>query len=172
MVDFLCFFWKITIFVFLIFLFRIIQLLQNLETVHNAFLNPFADYDTRSSEYRRRFQKYSFWGAFLKRCVFGARFQRICVDSRPNPRKNLRFQTKADTRGWGLSRCISCIRFKQVNNNEPKVPPRDIATNKRTQQLPTTPNNMQKDVQTDTTCNIQQCWELLANNVAFVCTRL
>ena len=89
MVDFLCFFWKITIFVFLMFLFRIIQLLQNLESVHNAFLNPFADYDTRSSEYRRRFQKYSFWRAFLKRCVFGARFQRICVDGRPNPRKKI-----------------------------------------------------------------------------------
>ena len=29
-------------------------------------------------------------------------------------------------------------------------------------------NNMQQEVQTDTTCNIQQCWELLANNVAFV----
>ena len=29
-------------------------------------------------------------------------------------------------------------------------------------------NNMQQGVQTDTTCNIQQCWELLANNVAFV----
>ena len=27
-------------------------------------------------------------------------------------------------------------------------------------------------VQTDTTCNIQQCWELLANNVASVCTGL
>ena len=25
---------------------------------------------------------------------------------------------------------------------------------------------------TDTTCNIQQCWELLANNVAPVCTGL
>ena len=29
----------------------------------------------------------------------------------------------------------------------------------------TTPNNMQQDVQTDATCNIQQFWELLANNV-------
>ena len=27
---------------------------------------------------------------------------------------------------------------------------------------------MQKDVQTDAKCNIQQCWELLPNNVAFV----
>ena len=33
-------------------------------------------------------------------------------------------------------------------------------------------NNMQQEVQTDTTCNIQQCWELLANNVASVCTGL
>ena len=28
----------------------------------------------------------------------------------------------------------------------------------------TTPNNMQHGVHTDATCNIQQCWELLANN--------
>ena len=34
----------------------------------------------------------------------------------------------------------------------------------------TTRNNMQQGVQTDATCNIQQCWELLANNVASVCT--
>ena len=33
-------------------------------------------------------------------------------------------------------------------------------------------NNMQQGVQTDTTCNIQQCWELLANNVGSVCTGL
>ena len=29
-------------------------------------------------------------------------------------------------------------------------------------------NNMQQGVQTDGTCNIQKCWELLANNVASV----
>ena len=28
---------------------------------------------------------------------------------------------------------------------------------------------MEHGVQTDATCNIQQCWELLANNVASVC---
>ena len=55
---------------------------------------------------------------------------------------------------------------------------------KRTQQLPTllavakrltgfklcatTPNNTQQGVQTNATCNIQQCWELLANYVASV----
>ena len=33
-------------------------------------------------------------------------------------------------------------------------------------------NNMQQGVETDATCNIQQCWELLANNVASVCTVL
>ena len=33
----------------------------------------------------------------------------------------------------------------------------------------TTHNNMQQGVQTDATRNIQQCWELLANNVASVC---
>ena len=36
----------------------------------------------------------------------------------------------------------------------------------------TTPNDMQQGEQTDSTCNIQQCWELLANNLASVCTRL
>ena len=39
----------------------------------------------------------------------------------------------------------------------------------------TTPNNthnIQQGVQTDSTCNIQQCWQLLANNVASVCTGL
>ena len=40
------------------------------------------------------------------------------------------------------------------------------------QQLPTTRNNRQQGVQTDATFNIQQCWELLANNVASVCTGL
>ena len=29
---------------------------------------------------------------------------------------------------------------------------------------------MKQGVQMDATCNIQQCWELLANNVASVCT--
>ena len=39
----------------------------------------------------------------------------------------------------------------------------------------TTPNNTQQHaqgVQTDVTCNIQQCWKLLANNVASVCMGL
>ena len=40
------------------------------------------------------------------------------------------------------------------------------------QQHATTSNNIQQGVQTDATCNIQQCWELLANNVASVCTGL
>ena len=40
------------------------------------------------------------------------------------------------------------------------------------QQLPTTLINMQQGVQTDVTCNIQQYWELFANNVASVCTGL
>ena len=31
-------------------------------------------------------------------------------------------------------------------------------------------NNMRQDVQTDATGNIQQCWELLANNVSSICT--
>ena len=36
----------------------------------------------------------------------------------------------------------------------------------------TTRNNMQQGVQTDATCNIEQCWELVANNVASICTGL
>ena len=35
-----------------------------------------------------------------------------------------------------------------------------------------TRNNMQQGVQADATCNIQQCLELLVNNVASVCTGL
>ena len=31
---------------------------------------------------------------------------------------------------------------------------------------------MHQGVQTDATCNRQQCWELLANNIASVCTGL
>ena len=31
---------------------------------------------------------------------------------------------------------------------------------------------MQQSVQTDAKCNIQQCWEFLANNVVSVCKRL
>ena len=42
------------------------------------------------------------------------------------------------------------------------------------QQLPTmlepARKKMQQVVQTDAAYNIQQCWELLVNNVAFVCT--
>ena len=34
--------------------------------------------------------------------------------------------------------------------------------------LCTTPNNMQQGVQMGVTCNIQQCWELLANNIVSV----
>ena len=37
------------------------------------------------------------------------------------------------------------------------------------QQLSTIRSNMQQGVQKDATRNIQQCWELLANNVASVC---
>ena len=33
-------------------------------------------------------------------------------------------------------------------------------------------NNMQQGVQMDATRNIQQCWELLVNNVAFICMGL
>ena len=42
----------------------------------------------------------------------------------------------------------------------------------RFQTCATTRNNMHQGVQTDATCNIQQCWELLADNVTSVCTGL
>ena len=35
----------------------------------------------------------------------------------------------------------------------------------------TTHNNVQQGVQMDATCNIQQCWEWLVNNVASICTQ-
>ena len=35
----------------------------------------------------------------------------------------------------------------------------------------TSRNNMQQGEPTDATCNIKQCWELLVNNVASVCTQ-
>ena len=37
-------------------------------------------------------------------------------------------------------------------------------------QFQTLRNNMQQSVQTDATWNIQQYWELLANNVLSICT--
>ena len=37
------------------------------------------------------------------------------------------------------------------------------------QQLSTTRDNRQQGVQTDATCTVQQCWELLANNITSVC---
>ena len=40
------------------------------------------------------------------------------------------------------------------------------------QQLPTTRKNMQQGVRRTQACNIQQCWKLLNNNVASVCTGL
>ena len=40
------------------------------------------------------------------------------------------------------------------------------------QQLPTTRNNTQQGVRRTQACNIQQCWKLLNNNVASVCTGL
>ena len=43
---------------------------------------------------------------------------------------------------------------------------------KKSDRFQTLRNNMQQGVQTDATCNIRQCWELLANNVAFVCKGL
>ena len=40
------------------------------------------------------------------------------------------------------------------------------------QQVPATRNNMQQGVQMDAPCNIQRCWELLANNIPSICKRL
>ena len=68
---------------------------------------------------------------------------------------------------WVLKDCIQrnkvgscCVRFHEAKH--------------RTgfKRYATTRNNMQLGVRTDATCSIQQCCELLANNVAFVCTGL
>ena len=42
----------------------------------------------------------------------------------------------------------------------------------RFQACATTSNHMQQDVHEDATCNIRQCWELLANNVVSICMGL
>ena len=48
---------------------------------------------------------------------------------------------------------------------------RVAVVSKRMQELPPTRDNMQQGVQTGATCNIQQCWELLANNVTLFARR-
>ena len=57
------------------------------------------------------------------------------------------------------------------NRYAPPPPPPHMLVS-YVQTVATTPNNTQKDMQTEATCNIQQCWELFANNVASVCTGL
>ena len=37
---------------------------------------------------------------------------------------------------------------------------------------PTAPKNMQQSVEKDATFNIQECWELLANDIASICAGL
>ena len=137
------------------FIFGIIQLLQNLESEHNAFLNPFADYDTRSSACRRLFQKYSFWRAFLKRCVFVDRFQRIRVDGRPNRRKISVFKQK---RLLVDGASVVVLRAYAMS---PRCPPVTmLSTNERnnSQQHPTTGNRMCKRTQHVTSNNFGSCW--------------
>ena len=48
---------------------------------------------------------------------------------------------------------------------------RPFARGEKFDRFQTLRNNTQEGVQTDATCNIQQCWELLVNNVASVCTQ-
>ena len=66
----------------------------------------------------------------------------------------------------------SVIKFMEADHRRVRLSIK--ATCKRTQQLPTTHyhNNMQQSVQMDTTYNIQQCWDLLANAVASFCKGL
>ena len=68
----------------------------------------------------RRFQKSPLTPeGVLNRCLFGDRFQRICVDGRPNRRKTLRFQTITDRRrgSRGDSRDRFCVP-KLVNEDQ------------------------------------------------------
>ena len=62
------------------------------------------------------------------------------------------------------------LRYAPVITEQKKCWDLLAQTIDRFQPLHTTPNNMQQGAQTDAIYNIQQCWELLANNVAPVCT--
>lgn len=66
-------------------------------------------------------------------------------------------------------------RFNKVESyatcRKTQTTPNTCSVSNFPQLLPTTRNNM-RSVQTDVKCIIQQCWELLAHNVAFVCTGL
>ena len=65
-----------------------------------------------------------------------------------------------------IQHCYTSFGFSQDNRNVGWLKSYTGFKN-FTQQLPTTRNNMPKGVQTEATCNIQKCWELFANNVAF-----
>ena len=66
-------------------------------------------------------------------------------------------------------------RFNKVESyatcRKTQTTPNTCSVSNFPQLLPTTRNNM-RSVQTDVKCITQQCWELLAHNVAFVCTGL
>ena len=63
---------------------------------------------------KRRFQKIPLLRAFSKSCVFGDRFHRIRLDGSRirNEKVRLRFQTKTDTCGRGLSSLSSNYNSK------------------------------------------------------------
>ena len=60
--------------------------------------------------------------------------------------------------------------MQTVCHNRYAPPPHMLVSYVQT--VATTPNKTQKDMQMEATCNIQQCWELFANNVASVCVGL
>ena len=66
------------------------------------------------------FSKSPLWRAFLKRCRFVDCFHRVRVDNRPNRRKKIRFQTKTDMCGRGLTVFVDQFRFP---GNCPPTPP-------------------------------------------------
>ena len=69
--------------------------------------------------------------------------------------------------GWAVQTDPTLLRYASAITEQKKC--WDLLAEKF-DQFQTLRNNMQQGVQTDATCNIQQCWELLVNNGASVCT--
>ena len=102
------------------------------------------------------------------------KFQRIDVLDY-KPLKKWVFLGVADTIASYCQLIFFKILFRTVSKRSRTRPNHlnDLTVSNFAQQPPTTRNNMQQGVQTDVTCNIQQFWELLSNNiVASVCTGL
>ena len=62
-----------------------------------------------------------------------------------------------------IQHCCSTLRRSRNIRNVGNCWVKSLTGFKLCEKLPSTPNNMQQGVQTNTTCSIQQCGELLAN---------